>query len=239
LDRVHLSLIIPAYNEAQRIRATLESAEAYLDRQDYDYEIIVVDDGSTDATAAVVRDSHPEVRLESYSPNRGKGFAVRHGMAVAQGAYRVFSDADESTPIEELEKMWPRFEQGADVVIASRALPESEIEQHQVWYRENMGRAFNLMLRMFGLTRFHDTQCGFKGFTQRAADIVFSRQTIEDFGFDPEILYIAQRHGLRVDEIPVHWINCPYTRVNAITDSTRMFADMFVIRRNAWLGKYD
>ncbi len=236
---MRLSLIIPAYNESQRIRATLEAAEDYLNRQDYDYEIVVVDDGSTDDTAEVVRASHPEVRLDAYFPNRGKGYAVRHGMAMATGAYRLFSDADASTPIEEVERMWPRFDQGADVAIGSRALPDSHVDVHQPWYRENMGRAYNGMLRVLRLTRFHDTQCGFKMFTARAAEIIFSRQTIDGFGFDPEVLYIAQRHGLRVDEVAVHWVNCPLTRVNAITDSARMFGEMLVIRQNAWRGKYD
>lgn len=235
---MRLSLIIPAYNEAQRIRASLESAEAYFDRQGYDYEIIVVDDGSTDGTQQVVRDSHPEVHLESYGENRGKGYAVRHGMAVAGGDYRLFSDADGSTPIDELESFWPHLDDGADVVIASRALPDSDVELHQPWYRENMGRVFNLMLRAMRLTRFHDTQCGFKVFTRRAADIVFPRQTIDGFGFDPEILYIAEHYGLRIDEVPVHWVNCPYTRVNALTDSARMFGEMLQIRLNAWRGRY-
>ena len=236
---MRLSLIIPAYNEAQRIQASLESAEAYLDRQDYDYEIIVVDDGSTDGTPQVVRDTHPEVHLESYGENRGKGYAVRHGMTVARGDYRLFSDADGSTPIEELDKVWPRFDDGADVAIGSRALPESNVETHQPWYRENMGRVFNGIVRVMRLTRFHDTQCGFKAFSRKAADIVFPRQTIDGFGFDPELLYIAQRHGLRVDEIPVHWVNCPYTRVNAVTDSARMIGEMLQIRVNAWRGRYD
>lgn len=233
-----LSLIIPAYNEADRIQATLESTEAYLNEQGYDYEIIVVDDGSTDATQQVVRDTHPEVHLESYGENRGKGYAVRHGMAIAKGEFRLFSDADSSTPVDELEKVWPRFDAGADVVIGSRALPGSDIEEHQPWYRENMGRAFNTMLRAAGLTRFRDTQCGFKAFTRRASDIVFPRQTIDGFAFDPEILLIAQIHGLRIDEVPVRWINCPHTRVNAFTDSSRMFAEMVQIRLNATRGKY-
>jgi dolichyl-phosphate beta-glucosyltransferase len=159
-------------------------------------------------------------------------------MLAATGEYRLFSDADGSTPIDELAKLWARFEDGADIAIGSRALPDSDIETHQPWYRENMGRAFNGMLRTLGLTQFHDTQCGFKAFTGSAAELVFSRQTLDGFAFDAEILYIAQLHGLRVDEIPVRWINCPHTRVNAFTDSARMFAEMLQIRQNAWRGAY-
>ena len=235
---MRLSVVIPAYNEAGRIGGTLESIEAYLSRQPYDSEVIVVDDGSTDETASIVGERFPEVRLISYRPNRGKGHAVLTGMTHAHGDYRVFYDADASTPIEEVEKLWPRFDAGADIVIGSRALTDSNVQVHQAWYRENMGRVFNVLIRMLGLTHFPDTQCGFKGFTAGACAVVFPRQTIERFSFDAELLYIAAKHGLRIEQAGVRWINCPYTRLNPIADSTRMFLDVLTIRWKDLWGKY-
>jgi len=269
---VHLSLIIPAYNEAKRLPGTLEQVLTYLGRAPYSAEVIVVDDGSSDATAEVVRGYAGEdiplnppskgdlpediphdppskgdsseglrlvpVRLHALARNRGKGAAVRAGMGAASGAYRVFFDADASTPIEELEKLWPAFEAGADVVIGSRALPESEIQVHQAWYREHMGRVYNLILHVLGLTPFADTQCGFKGFTAAACAVVFPRQRINRFSFDAELLYIAQKHGLKIREVPVRWVNSPQSRVNPLTDSSQMFFDLLRIRLNDLRGHY-
>ncbi len=235
---MHLSLVIPAYNEAQRIGPTLELVRGYLARQDYAYEIIVVDDGSRDGTAGVVG-SFDGVKLVCLERNRGKGAAVQRGMLKeASGAYRFYYDADASTPIEELDACWPRFAAGADIVIGSRALAASRIERRQAWYREHMGRVFNLFLRGLGLTRFRDTQCGFKGYTARAAEACFSRQTLDGFSFDAELLYIAAMHGLRVDEVPIRWLNSPKSRVNPLTDSTRMFLDLLRVRANAAAGRY-
>lgn len=235
---MHLSLVIPAYNEAQRIGPTLEHVRGYLSRQGYDSEVIVVDDGSRDSTAAVAG-SFDGVKLVRLDRNRGKGAAVRRGMLKeARGAYRFYYDADASTPIEELEACWPFFEAGADIVIGSRALAASRIERRQAWYRERMGRVYNLFLRGMGLTRFLDTQCGFKGYTAQAADICFSRQMLDGFSFDAELLHIASLHGLRVDEIPVRWLNSPKSRVNPLTDSTRMFLDLLRVRANAAAGRY-
>lgn len=238
---MHLSLVIPAYNEANRIGATLAKADQYLAAQDYDAEIVVVDDGSDDDTAALLdtyTSTTPLVwnRLEN---NRGKGYAVRNGMTqLATGAYRVFYDADASTPIEELEKLWPCFEDGADVAIGSRALPDSDVAVHQAWYRESMGRINNTILRALGVTRFKDTQCGFKGFTAAACDVVFPRQTIKRFSFDAELLFIAAKHGLRIDEVPVRWENSPDSRLNPVTDSTRMLWDLLGIRLKDAQGAY-
>ncbi len=235
---MHLSLIIPAYNEAERIGPTLELVRAYLARQDYDSEIIVVDDGSRDGTAAVAG-AFDGVKLVRLYRNRGKGAATRRGMLQeACGAYRFYYDADASTPIGEIDACWPRFETGADIVIGSRALAASRIEIRQAWYREHMGRVYNLFLRGMGLTPFLDTQCGFKGFTAQAAGACFSRQTLDGFSFDAELLYIAAMHGLCVDEIPVRWVNSPKSRVNPLTDSTRMFLDLLRVRANAAAGRY-
>ena len=240
---MHLSVVIPAYNEEDRIIATMERVLAYLAEQPYDTEVIVVNDGSEDRTAEVVEGfrggDHPGLRLVTLPRNRGKGYAVRLGMLdEASGSYRVFYDADGSAPIEELAKLWPHFEDGADIVIGSRALPDSDVQVHQAWYRETMGRIFNLMLRGVRLTHFKDTQCGFKGFTARACEVVFTRQSINHFGFDAELLYIAQHHGLRIDEVPVRWINSASSRVHPITDSADMLLDMLRICFHAFAGRY-
>jgi dolichyl-phosphate beta-glucosyltransferase len=235
---LYFSLVIPAYNEELRIGDSLRHIHDYLDAQDYDWEVIVVDDGSSDRTVDVVRAEFPWARLESYMPNRGKGHAVRIGMQAGTGRYRVFYDADASTPIEEVEKLWPLFEAGADIVIGSRALPESDVQAHQAWYRENMGRTFNLILRALGLTHFPDTQCGFKGFSAAACDAVFPRQTIERFGFDVELLYIAAKLGLRIEQVPIRWRNSPKTTVNPITDSARMVAEAISVRLKDLRGRY-
>lgn len=240
---MHLSLVIPAYNEADRLPETLEKVVAYLDRQDYDAEICIIDDGSLDATCEVVlRYTNSEktaVHLESLRKNRGKGAAVRKGMLdCAAGVYRVFYDADGSTPIEELEKLWPAFDAGAEVVIGSRALLESDVQVHQSWVREHMGKINNLVLRCLGITHFSDTQCGFKGFTATACAEIFPRQTIERFSFDAELLYIAERHGLKVVDVPVRWVNHPESRLNAVTDSVRMVLDLLTIRLKGLMGSY-
>lgn len=235
----YLSLVIPAYNESERIGATLDTVSAYLNAQPYGSEIVVVDDGSTDDTSGIIERGFPHVRVIRYAPNRGKGFAVKRGMTDAVGEVRVFYDADASTPIEELEKILPRIDAGADIAIGSRSIPGAQVERHQAWYRENMGRIFNVVLRMLGMTTFVDTQCGFKGFTRDACEVVFPRQTVDGFSFDAELLLIAKRHGLRIDEVPVRWCNSPDTRLNAVTDSVRMLVEIVKVRMNAWRGLYD
>jgi dolichyl-phosphate beta-glucosyltransferase len=240
---VHLSLVIPAYNEDHRIAQTLRQVTAWLDRQPWDSEVIIVDDGSRDNTVAAaapfLREEGNPVRLVSFPENRGKGAAVRCGMIEeASGDYRVFYDADASTPITETDKLWPCFEQGAGIVIGSRSLPDSEVRVHQAWYRETMGRVFNLFLRILGLTRLPDTQCGFKGFTRDAAETVFAKQTLDGFSFDAELLYIAKRQGILIAQTPIEWHNSARSRVHPLNDSLRMFRDILRIRWNAWRGRY-
>lgn len=234
-----VSIVIPAYNEEQRIAGTLTQWREYFTAQPYQVEFIVVDDGSRDNTSGIVRESFPDVEVISYQPNRGKGYAVKQGMLAARGDYRFFCDADASTPIEEIEKVWPEFDAGAAVVIGSRALRGSDIRVHQAWYRENMGRCYNLLLRGLGLTSFPDTQCGFKGFTAESCGIIFPRQTICGFGADCEILYIARKHGLSIAQVPVRWQNSAESRVHPIFDSMAMIREAFAIRRNIFLGKYE
>ncbi|MDP7638510.1 MAG: glycosyltransferase family 2 protein [Candidatus Hydrogenedentes bacterium] len=235
---MRLLIVIPAFNEAKRIGDTLARVEAYLARQAYDSQVMVVDDGSSDDTLKVVADGFPKVRRVECRPNRGKGLAVRTGMLASEADYRVFYDADGSTPIEELEKLWPRFDAGADVVIGSRALAESDVAVPQVWYRTRMGRFFNILVRRLALSGVLDTQCGFKGFTAEACNAVFPRQSIDGFAFDVEVLYIAAKQGLRIDEIPVRWEDSPASSVGLVGGSLSMFIELLAIRLRGWRGRY-
>lgn len=238
--RPGLSIIIPAYNEERRLPRTLECVRGYLRGEQAGTEVIVVDDGSSDGTAELVgrmRAEMPELRLISNGQNRGKGYSVRHGMLEARGRVALFTDADMSAPIAEAEKLLEALE-AADVAIGSRALDRSLIEVHQSKARELAGILFNWMVRLFTGVRFKDTQCGFKAFAMPEARIIFEQQRIEDFGFDPEILFLAQRHGLRAVEVPVRWAHDSATKVHVVQDSARMFADLLRIRWNAATGRY-
>ena len=229
-----LSLVIPAYNEAGRIGATVTAVCAYLDRQAYDWEVIVVIDGGPAAAAIEARaaaGSRPNVRVLENDVNRGKGYSVRRGFGEARGDRQVFIDADLSLPIEGLEGMMARFDAGADVVIASRAAAGSRVEGDAPAMRNLMSRLFNLTVQAIALPGLADTQCGFKGFTRAAAQAVFSVAQSDRFGFDVEALYLARKHGLRIDELPVI---CRYhggSSVNRLSDGVRMFADILAIRR--------
>ncbi|MCX8051808.1 MAG: glycosyltransferase family 2 protein [Chlorobi bacterium] len=228
----YVSLIVPAYNEQERIAATLERILDYVRRQAYSWEILVVDDGSRDDTAAIAASFAPQVAVHSLVTNRGKGAAVRTGMLLARGRYRVFTDADLSTPIEELEPMLAAFERGADVVIGSRRLEPGSIKKHQPWYREIIGIMGNKLVQTLLLPGYEDTQCGFKGCTAEAAIEIFSRATIDGFAFDIEMIYLAERLGFRVEQIPVEWYNDERTRVRAVRDTLRTLRDVFAIRRS-------
>lgn len=225
-----LSLIIPAYNEEKRIADTLDAIFKYLSKQDYTYQVIVVDDGSQDRTGEIAKQANPDIQLIAYHPNRGKGFAVKTGMQAAKGDIRVFFDADASTPINEIDKLWPIFKQGADVIIGSRMLPGSDIQIRQATYRQTMGRIYNLILKCLRLTDFPDTQCGFKAFTAESTNILFPRQTVHRFGFDCEILHIAKLHQLNVVQIPIRWINSPASKVHPIVSSIKMFLEAISVR---------
>ena len=228
-----VSIIIPAYNEAGRLPETLRRLKAYLEGQSLDAEVLVVDDGSQDETAAVVR-AHaagwPQLRLIPMA-HGGKGSAVRLGMAEAKGRFRLFSDADLSVPIEELGKVLDPLRNGTAVAIASRGLQGSQVEVHQPWYRETMGKVFNRLVRIIVLGGIRDTQCGFKGFTAEAAGTVFPPLQTRGFGFDVEVLVRARRAGYRIAEVPTRWINSPQSRVHPLRHSLAMFLELLAIPR--------
>ncbi|HMI53283.1 MAG TPA: dolichyl-phosphate beta-glucosyltransferase [Candidatus Saccharimonadales bacterium] len=236
-----LSIIIPSYNEEARLPATLEHIAAYIDASRRTTEVIVVDDGSSDGTGAVAesyRSRLPSLRLLSNVGNRGKGYSVRHGMLEARGDIVLFTDADLSAPIEEADKLLAAIADNSDVAIGSRALDRSLISTHQSPFREFAGIVFNTVVRTCLRLPFVDTQCGFKAFRRERCKIIFEQQRIERFGFDPELLYLARRHGLRAVEIPVRWAHSPATKVSMFRDSIQMFLDVFTIRWNSIRGRY-
>jgi glycosyltransferase involved in cell wall biosynthesis len=235
------SIVIPAFNEAARIPATLEAVVARIRARGWNTEVIVVDDGSRDHTAEVVRAfaaAHPEVRLIQNDRNRGKGYSVRNGLLQAQGDVVMFTDADLSSPIEEAERLFRAIEDGADIAIGSRWLESSRQTIRQPLYRQLFGRCFNGVTRAVMRLPFADTQCGFKAFTRSAAQTVFQLQTIERWGFDPEILFIALKRKLKVKEVPVSWAHDERTRMSYLRDGLRMLQDIAIVRWNALLGRY-
>jgi len=235
------SLIIPAYNESGRIRPSLDAILRYIKEQRWDAEVLVVNDGSRDDTAEVVRAharTHSQVRLIENPGNRGKGFSVRNGMLHARGDICLFSDADLSSPITEAQKLFDAIAQGADIAIGSRWLRSELQTERQPLYRQAFGRIFNLLLRVILGLRFKDTQCGFKAFRREAAQRIFPLQRIERWGFDPEILFLAQRMGLRVAEVPILWAHSEGTSLHPFRDGLRMFGDVMWIRWNALTGAY-
>jgi glycosyltransferase involved in cell wall biosynthesis len=239
-----LSIIIPAYNEERRLPRGLAKIRDYLAGRAFapgKVEIIVVDDGSKDRTAAIAEEwsrEMPTLRLVPNGENRGKGYSVRHGMMEARGRVALFTDADLSAPIEEADKLLVALDQGNDVAIGSRAVNRALIFGHQSRLRELAGMVFNGFVRLFTGLPFQDTQCGFKAFLREPSQIVFEQQRIEGFGFDPEILFLAKRHGLRAVEIPVRWAHDPATKVHVVRDSLLMFLDLAYIRWNWLMGRY-
>ncbi|HNV86466.1 MAG TPA: glycosyltransferase family 2 protein [Candidatus Omnitrophota bacterium] len=231
---MRISLVIPAFNEESRIGATLEEIGRFFSGKDWQSELIVVDDGSPDRTCGVVETAWKnfpgEKKLLKNGVNSGKGYSVRRGMLEAKGDYVFFSDADLSTPIGEIEKLLAAFGEGFDVAIGSRDLPGSDVQVHQNFMRELMGRIFNRIARFLTFKGVHDSQCGFKGFRREAAQALFSRQKMAGFSFDAEIIYLAQRLGFRVREVPVIWRNSPKSRVSVWKDPVFMLLDLLRIR---------
>jgi dolichyl-phosphate beta-glucosyltransferase len=220
------SIVIPAYNESARLGASLQKVLDYLHAQEWDAEVVVVNDGSRDNTADIIRDfaaKDPAVRLVENPGNHGKGYSVRNGMLQAGGEILIFSDADLSSPIEESSKLLTALEGGADIAIGSRWLRAETQTQRQPLHRQIFGRIFNLLLRITLGLHFKDTQCGFKAFTRTTAQAIFPLQKIERWGFDPEILFLAQKMGFKIKEVPVLWGHSGGTRINPLVDGFRMF----------------
>lgn len=239
--KIDYSIVIPAYNEEARIGATLDAVVRCVEAKGWNAEVIVVDDGSTDHTAAIVQEfaaKHSYLRLLPNGKNQGKGYSVRNGMLHAAGDIVLFTDADLSSPIEEADRLFTAIRQGADVAIGSRWLERTRQTVRQPLYRRFFGRCFNLVTRMIMRLPFADTQCGFKAFTRSAAQAVFQLQQIRRWGFDPEILFIALKRGYKVREVPVTWGHDERSRISYLRDGLQMLTELLYVRWNAITGVY-
>jgi dolichyl-phosphate beta-glucosyltransferase len=244
MKRLELSVVIPVFNEESRVSKSLEGTFRYLKAKKITAEILIVDDGSKDKTIQVVEKFKHQVthrlalRVLKHEVNRGKGAAVRTGVLSAKGEIILYMDADNATPLTEYENFRPVLKEGWDVVIGSRAIDRKKVQIHQPLYREAMGRIFNLLVQLIATPSLWDTQCGFKAFKRKAALDIFPLQTIERFGFDVELLYIARKLGYSILEAPVRWFDAPGSKVNMVKDSTRMAFELFLIRWNDLKGRY-
>jgi glycosyltransferase involved in cell wall biosynthesis len=254
MQRPKYSIVIPAYSESARIEHTLKQVIACIGAEGWDAQLIVVDDGSTDKTAEVVERCYRQapaamqgrmlmVKNESADhtekQNRGKGYSVRNGLLQATGDVVMFTDADLSAPMEEASRLFASIEAGADVAIGSRWLERQRQSIKQPWYRRFFGRCFNAVTRMVMGLPFADTQCGFKAFTRESAQVIFRLQTIERWGFDPEILFIARKLGYKIVEVPVTWGHDERSKMSYLRDGMKMLEEMATIRWNSWMGRYD
>ena len=244
MDTVKYSIVIPAYNESERIVGTLDKVLAYIAGQPEfagKTEVLIVNDGSRDSTAEIVQGysaKNPAVQLVENPGNRGKGYSVRNGMMRATGDIRLFSDADLSSPISEAPKLFAAIAAGNDVAIGSRWLDSRTQTERQSFFRQLIGRVFNILLRVFLGIKEKDTQCGFKAFSSRAAEAIFPRQLIERWGFDPELIYLARRSGFKIAEVPVEWAHDERSKLNPIKDGFNMGIEILRVRWNAITGKY-
>ena len=241
MDAPKYSIVLPAYNERDRIAGTLDRILAHATERGWEAEVIVVNDGSSDDTAEILLQyarKHPALRLLENPGNRGKGYSVRNGMLHARGDILLFSDADLSSPIAEADKLFAAIAQGADIAIGSRWLDSGLQIRRQPMHRQVFGRIFNQALRIILGLQFKDTQCGFKAFTRRSAQAIFPLQKIERWGFDPELLYLARKFGFVVSEVPVAWSHREGTRINPLRDGIRMFGEILRIRWYALTGNY-
>jgi len=235
---MEISVVIPAYNEEKRLPSTLEKTIDYLKSKEWKYEIIVVDDGSMDGTRDVAsKYLESGVRLTPSRANKGKGGSVKEGMLLAKNEWVLFMDADNSTPASSLDKFIPYLEE-YDVLIGSRNLPGSEIVIKQPFLRSILGKGFPLLVRMLVVRGIKDTQCGFKLFRKKCITQIFEKQTLDKWGFDVEILFIARKKGYRIKEIPIKWWNDGESKVSAFRATIEMFFDLFKIRMNSIRGKY-
>jgi dolichyl-phosphate beta-glucosyltransferase len=236
-----LSVVVPAYNEEKRLQVSLPVLWSEIGIHYSRFEILVVDDGSSDGTADVVMSfarQYEGVRLIRYQQNRGKGYAVRTGVLASKGDHVLFCDADLSTPVGEILKLKKVIDEGGDIAIGSRAVADTVIVKRQPFYRVLMGKTFNKFVQLLATPGISDTQCGFKLFTRAAAVNLFFDSRIDGFGFDVEILFLARKRGLAIREVGVKWLNSPDSKVHPIVDSARMLKDLVIIRRNAMLGHY-
>ncbi|RJP44609.1 glycosyltransferase family 2 protein [Candidatus Parcubacteria bacterium] len=240
MAQTFLSIIIPAYNEAKRLPLTLVDIDKHLSAAPYSYEILVMNDGSTDNTAEVVEKMKgmiKNLKLVDNKENQGKGGVVRQGMLVAKGAIRLFTDADNSTSIDHFERMIPYFKEGYEVVIGSRAVKGRELDPPQPWYRQIPGKAGNLVIQALLLPGIWDTQCGFKALAAESAERIFNQTKITGWGFDVEMLALAKRMGYRIKEVPVHWKNDPFSHLRA-SAYLKTLIETLKIRLWLWAGKY-
>lgn len=230
MARPRLEVLVPAYNEERRLPPTLARLAEFFAGQDYETVVTVVSDGSSDETDAIVNEfarKHANFRLLDYSPNHGKGYAVRIGMLKADADYILFTDADLAAPIEEIDKLWDALTEDIEIAIGSRPLKESNLEIRQPWYREMLGRSFNKAVQMLAVKGIEDTQCGFKLFSQKTAQDIFSRCKLDGFGFDFEALMVARDLGYKIAEVPIRWSHQEGSKVNLLRDGTRMLAELF------------
>jgi glycosyltransferase involved in cell wall biosynthesis len=242
VQRPLISIVIPAYNESARIGRALDEVLHCIQARDWHAEVVVVNDGSTDNTVAVVQEYaalHPEVRLLQNPANRGKGFSVRNGVLQAVGEIVMFTDADLSAPIEEAERLFQALHQGADIAIGSRWLDRTRQTMKQPFYRQFFGRCFNAITRLVMGLPFADTQCGFKAFLRPVAQTIFQLQRIERWGFDPELLFIALKRGYKIQEVPVTWGHDERSRLSYLKDGMKMLEEVAYIRWQAFAGTYD
>lgn len=241
-NSIRLSVVIPAYNEAKRLPKTLAEIDKYLRNQSYDYEILVINDGSKDKTSEVVKEQTVAIRnlrLIDNKENHGKGYVVKQGMLEAKGEARLFTDADNSTSIDQVEKIWPELEKGFDIVIGSRDVKGAVLDPPQPFLRNMiLGEGFKLFRKIvIGLWRIEDTQCGFKCLSKKAAETIFPKCKIDRFAFDPEILVIGKKLGYKIKEVPVYWKNDLSSTVK-MNSMIKMALDLFVIRKNMINRKY-
>lgn len=238
---MYLSVVIPSYNEEKRLSHTVKRVVSLLEQIKKSYEIIIVDDGSRDSTRTIAEQlsqSFLRVHVMSYEKNRGKGYAVKTGMLAAHSDFIFYMDADGSTSVRELLKFLPLFGRGADIVIGSRYMPQSSVEVEQPIYRRLLGRFANALIQLLILPGIHDSQCGFKGFTRSAAHTVFSKQTIDRWGFDFEILTIARAHRFIIQEVPVRWLDSHGSRVRPLRAALKTLAELMKVTYKLYLGKY-
>lgn len=242
MSNIRLSVIIPAYNEEKRLPKTLREVDKYLSKQDYNYEIVVVDDGSKDETVAKTREMVSEIknlRVIDNKENHGKGYVVKQGMLESNGEYRLFMDADNSTTVNQVEGMWPYFREGFDIVIGSREIEGAILDPPQPPGRKPKGAAFRMLTNIFAwLWDIKDTQCGFKAFTQEAADKVFNKCKVDRFSFDVEALVIAKKLNCKIKEMPITWVNDLDSKVK-FKNMVKMGIDLVKIRWDLIKGTYD